>query len=251
MRWELSRSHSAAGGTNSPRWTSTASTRQASRSTRALSSRREKKGRALRRGSRARVKLAARALARSSRRSILRSSARRGFSASGRRPPPKRRRSGLRASAKATCPWCHGTLHGAAYSLRGFVPPDVAGFLDSIQLIRARCSLPASRFRCSPGGVRVVLCAGSDRSRHLSVAIAEPEAGFGAGRRELRALERLADLSEDGGFAGLRLGLGRLGRDAEIQQLTDDRASPSLGPVLPATVIDDHSSCDDHRSEEH
>ena len=37
-----------------------------------------------------------------------------------------------------------------------------------------------------------------------------------------------------------------VGRDAEIQQLTDDRASPSLGPVVPATVIDDHSSCDDY-----
>src|SRR5712691_814406 len=36
---------------------------------------------------------------------------------------------------------------------------------------------------------------GSDRSRHLLDAIAEPEASFGAGRRDLRALDRLADLS--------------------------------------------------------
>src|SRR2546425_7929099 len=62
-----------------------------------------------------RSKLAARALARSSRRSILRSSARRGFSASGRRPPPKRRRSGLRASAKARSEEHTSELQSLAY----------------------------------------------------------------------------------------------------------------------------------------
>src|SRR2546422_1546310 len=46
-----------------------------------------------------------------------------------------------------------------------------------------------------PSGDRGLPRLGSDRSRHLSVAIAEPEASFGAGRRELRAPERLADLS--------------------------------------------------------
>src|SRR3989442_11384597 len=97
---------------------------------------------------------------------MLRSSARRGFSVSGRRPPPKRRRSGLRASAKATCPWCHGTLHGAAFSSGGFVPPDVAAFLGWEAT--------------APGACQLLL-----RSRKPASA---PDG-------ELRALDRLAELS--------------------------------------------------------
>src|SRR5438094_10574075 len=246
MRWELSRSHSAAGGTNSPRWTSTASTRQASRSTRALSSRREKDGRALRRGSRASVKLAARALARSSRRSMLRSSARRGFWASGRRPPPKGRSSSLRASAKATCPWCHGTLHGAVFSSRGFGPPEVAGprlHPAHPSTLFSACQSVSVSSRWSPRRLRRGKRT-APRTCQLLLGSRKPaSAPDGASCGRWTALRTSV---EDGGFAGLRLGLGRLGRDAEIQQLTDDRASPSLGPVLPATVLDGHPSCVDH-----
>src|SRR3989442_1445018 len=177
---------------------------------------------------------------------MLRSSARRGFSASRRRPPLKRRSSDLRASAKATCPWCHGTLHGAAFSSRGFVPPDVAGastpsssserpvlcLLVGFGVVPVESASSYVREATAPGTCQLLL-----RSRKPASA---PD-GASCGR-----WTALRTSVEDGGFAGPRLGLGRLGRDAEIQQLTDYRASPSLGPVLPATVIDDHSSCDDH-----
>src|SRR5258708_9015233 len=88
-------------------------------------------------------------------------------------------------------------------------------------------SLPASRFRCSPGGVGVVLGAEATAPRTCQLLLRSRKPASAPDGASCGRWTALRTSVEDGGFAGLRLGLERLGRDAEIQQLTDYRASPA------------------------
>src|SRR5207245_1117412 len=109
-----------------------------------------------------------------------------------------------RASAKATCPWCHGTLHGAAFSSRGFVPPDVAGFLGWEATAPGTCQLllrsrkPAS----APDGELRALHRLAERRRGRALRWSPARALRVRGGRPLRAhlVQRAARADPEGAF---------------------------------------------------